>query len=83
MRPRRTPHSNKVFRLPGGNEDNDLWVEVGGEPPATITSVWELSYEERLAVINGAHIELTVYGGGTPPVALRVTDQPLGKDGSG
>ena len=43
LRPRRTHASNEVKRLPGGNEDNDLWARVGetdGEP--WIESTWQL-----------------------------------------
>jgi hypothetical protein len=84
MRARRTPKSNKVFILEGGNEDNDLHVEIGEEDGIpTITSVWELTPEERQQITAGFNIELTVWGQGTPPVALRTTDIPLGKDGDG
>lgn len=80
MRPRRTPTSNKVFRLAGGTEDNDLWVRAGiedGEP--TISSTWEPNEEERTALAAGASIELTVWGIGHPPVALRTTTESLGR----
>lgn len=30
MRPRRTHLSNRTFALPGGNEDNDLWLYDDG-----------------------------------------------------
>lgn len=99
MKPRRTPRSNKVFRLVGGTEDNDLWVETTtheGLPCITlhvhkgledehpvVTSTWELTPEERELIAAGQNIELTVWGEGTPPVALCVTDEPLGKDGHG
>lgn len=79
MKPRRTPSSNKVFRLVGGTEDNDLWVRFGvedGEP--TITSTWQLTDDERAEIAAGANIELTVWGVGTPPVAMRTTTEPLG-----
>lgn len=81
MRPRRTPSTKTVFRLDGGNEDNDLWVERGqgddGYP--FLRSVWEPSDEERQAIAFGANIELVVWGQGTPPVALSTTTEPLGK----
>lgn len=84
MKPRRTPTSNKVFELAGGTEDNHLWVRVAEEDGrAVITSVWELSSVERDLVVNGGNIELTVWGEGTPPVALRVTGEPLGRSGHG
>jgi hypothetical protein len=73
VKPRRVPDSTAVFRLPGGNEDNDLWVKRGstnGEP--WIESVWELDEDEREAIAAGATIELRTYGNGTPPVSLAV-----------
>lgn len=85
MKPRRTPSSNHVFRLEGGNEDNDLWVEVrqdGGPGPTQampiICSTWELTAEEREAVAAGANVELRIWGT-QPPVQLVITDTPLGK----
>ena len=80
MKPRRTPSSNKVFRLVGGTEDNDLWVR---QDEQGIASVWELDDDERAAVALGANIELMVFGAGTPPVSLAVTTELLGKDGNG
>jgi hypothetical protein len=80
MKPRRTPNSNKVFRLPGGNEDSDLWVEQGPVLGSTaLKSTWELDDEERKAIAQGANIELVVWGFGTPPVSLAVTFTELGK----
>ena len=80
MKPRRFKGANTVFRLVGGTEDNDLWVErapEGGEP--TITSVWEPTDEDRAAIAAGANIELTVRGEGTPPVGMRTTTVELGR----
>lgn len=62
-----------MYRLEGGNEDNDLWVErdrVDGQP--LIVSVWDLTDDERAAIAAGGTIELTVWGTGHPPVALGV-----------
>ncbi len=75
MKPRRTHKSNQVYVLAGGNEDNDLWVEIDGD---TVSSVWELSAEERKAIADGQNVELKVWGG-QPPVAMRVVNTPLGK----
>jgi hypothetical protein len=73
VRPRRTSASDKVYRLPGGTEDNDLWVETGEQDGApTILSTWELSEGERRAIADGGTIDLIVWGGGMPPVALEV-----------
>lgn len=79
MRPRRTHRSNQVFRLQGGTEDNDLWVELttSDEGPC-IRSVWELTDDERRRVAEGENVYLVTWGRGTPPVALGVTDDPLG-----
>lgn len=73
MKPRRTPDSTTVFRLSGGNEDNDLWVKQGttdGEP--WLESVWELNDPEREVIAKGGTIVLRVWGSGTPPVSLNV-----------
>lgn len=80
MRPRRTPTTRLVFTLPGGTEDNDLWVRVGESDGApTLESVWELTPVERRAVADGANIVLTVFGAGMPPVDMRITDEQLGR----
>lgn len=79
MNPRRTPRSNQVFRLDGGNEDNDLWVECATSVQGpTLRSVWELTDDERQRVAAGANVYLVVWGTGTPPVAMGVTSEPLG-----
>jgi hypothetical protein len=82
MKPRRTHDSNRVYRLAGGNEDNDLWVmeTFDSENPATpvVLSVWEPTDVERARIAAGDNVELAVWGG-QPPVAMHVTDVPLGK----
>lgn len=84
MKPRRFPSANKVWRLQGGNEDNDLWAEVGSvedEVLGVVTasrSVWEPSVVERSMIADGANISLTIIGG-QPPVELTVTDERLGR----
>lgn len=84
MKPRRTRNSNKVFRLVGGTEDNDLWVQQTTEDDkAVIISVWELTGAERDDISKGANVELRVWAHQTPPVALRCTSVALGKDGTG
>ena len=74
MKPRRTPTADTVFRLHGGNEDNDLWVEMTADPVGhpVILSAWELTDAERSAVAAGGMVELMVWGTGTPPVSLTV-----------
>lgn len=81
MKPRRTHDSTTVFRLPGGNEDNDLWVEhardSGGNP--VICSTWEPTAKERAAIAAGANVELSVWGSAMPPVAVTTTTVALGR----
>lgn len=81
MKARRTHRSTTVFRLPGGTEDNDLWVEpmAAEDGSPVLGSTWEPTAEERQAIADGANIELLVWGEGTPPVCVRTTDVPLGK----
>jgi hypothetical protein len=81
MKPRRTHVSNQVFRLPGGNEDNDLWVALvaANEGGPAIVSTWELEEHERSAIYHGANIDLVVFGTAHPPVALEVSTATVGK----
>lgn len=44
--------------------------------PGRVLSVWELDPAERLAIAEGADIELTVLGEPIPPVALAVRTVP-------
>lgn len=85
MKPRRTHESMSVLRLPGGNEDNDLWFTVreaeGGAP--VICSTWEPSEDERRRIAAGENIELIVFSTAHPPVSIRTTDVPLGRPSPG
>lgn len=80
MNPRRTHESNRVYSLPGGNEDNDLWLvedtDADGNP--TRRSTWEPTAVERQQIFDGANIELCTWGRGVPPVSLALTTVPLG-----
>lgn len=79
MRARRTVLTDKVYRLPGGTEDNDLWVyeiDEPDEPAKIICSVWVPTTEERLAIAQGQNIRLCVWGG-QPPVAIDLTDEQV------
>lgn len=84
LRPRRTPEANLVLTLPGANEDSDLWA-IAAEDPNTgntvVVSVWELSGAQRQRIAAGAKIALCVWGAAHPPVALKVTEMPLGRGG--
>lgn len=69
------PTSTGVYTLPGGNEDNDLWVEQGiDEETGTPihTSVWDLDDDERATIAAGGTLELIVWGQGHPAVAMTV-----------
>jgi hypothetical protein len=79
--PRRTHFSNKVFQLPGGNEDNDLWIEIkeyeGGQ--IGLISTWVPSERQRKEIAKGANIDLIVFGTQHPPVAVALSYTPIGK----
>lgn len=84
LRPRRFHSANKVWRLAGGTEDNDLWAlnhevddEVLGQVPA-VTSVFVPDDQQRQAIAEGANVALTVIGA-QPPVMVRLTDEAIGK----
>jgi hypothetical protein len=81
VKPRRTHYSTNVFRLVGGNEDNDLWVQrdIDGTGHPIIRSCWVPTEEERAAIAAGANVELITWGIGTPPLAMSVVSYPLGK----
>lgn len=81
MKPRRTHTSNKVFRLVGGTEDNDLWVERAADVDGAmiLISTWVPTFEERERIYNGENIALVVWGSGMPPVHVTLTDVAVGK----
>lgn len=85
LQARRTHASNRVLSLPGGNEDNDLWVEVAkdmdGDP--VLASVFVPTDEQRRQIADGMNIELCIFGTMHPPVSVSVTDVPLGKPPEG
>jgi hypothetical protein len=80
MRPRRTINTDRVFTLPGGTEDSDLWTYmVATDSGPAIASVWVPTDDERAAIAAGENIRLIVFGTRLPPVMLDLTDEPLGK----
>lgn len=88
MRARRTERTDKVLRLPGGTEDNDLWFyietfddEVLGVVPA-ICSVWVPSDEERKAIAEGQNIRLIVFADHFNPTTIDITDERIGGSAS-
>jgi len=84
LRPRRFHSANKVFRLQGGTEDNDLWAELAELDDQVIGECWSSTSlyvptdEQRQAIMDGANIALTLIHS-QPPVMLRLSDEPLGK----
>lgn len=81
MKSRRTHLSTNVIGLPGGNEDNDLWVffdEHSKDGSPMIRSTWVPTDEERRRIAEGENVELIVWGLGHPPVAMEVVNYPLG-----
>lgn len=87
MRPRRTPTCNQVYRLPGGTEDTDLWVEMEivtdqtlGRVPA-ISSTWELTDDERRRIAAGDNLRVTIIGTQQPPLDIQLSSEELGKGG--
>lgn len=78
MRPRRTHLSNRVFRLEGGNEDNDLWLHRDNAGETLLRSCWVPTDDERREIAAGANLELIVWGEDHPPVAIGVVNYPLG-----
>jgi hypothetical protein len=81
LRPRRTYLSTRVWHLPGGNEDSDLWAQVDTADDGTplIRTTWVPSVGQRERIAAGENIELIVWGTGQPPVAVMLTSVPLGK----
>lgn len=79
MRPRRSVKSDKPLTLPGGTEDNDLWIEIKGDgnDNPVLCSVWQPSAEERERIAKGENIELQVWGAKHPPVNVNLTDIDL------
>ena len=79
MRARRTEFTENVYRLAGGTEDNDLWVNITHDDHTgtkIITSVWVPTDEERLAIAAGENIRLHCWGSQVP-VALDLTDEKI------
>lgn len=73
MKPRSFESQNLVYRGPT--------PDVGDLPcervtPGLIRSVWELTPEERMAIAEGADIELLIHTEPIPPVRLAVYGEP-------
>jgi len=70
LKPIRTPDSNTVYTLPGGNEDNYLYIERTDD--GELHSVWEMTAAERLLLAGGGRVQLTIIGSLVPPIILSV-----------
>lgn len=83
MKPRRTVNTNRLATLPGGNEDNFLPFYVARDTMDNriVCTVWEPSDQERQRIANGENIRLDMWVSpkSIPPLAMEVTDEPLGK----
>lgn len=73
MKPRRTKMSI-CLELPGGNEDNYLWMEKTSDEDGNpvMATFWEPSEYEREAIANGGRVVLFVWGRRHPPVDMGV-----------
>jgi hypothetical protein len=81
VKARRTHLTNRVLVLPGGTEDNDLWVyDLPDDHERNVqATVWVPTDEERQRIAAGENIRLLLWGTRHPPVAMDLTDEPLGK----
>lgn len=76
MKPVRTSQATTTFVLKGGTKVNDLPVEQAEEDGRPVlVSTWELTDDERRRISIGKRVVLTIWGIGTPPVALSVEEE--------
>lgn len=61
-----------------GSDIGDLpvWRMMAGDMVVGIQSFWDLTPEERIAIAEGALIQLHVVGPTQPPVSLSIDSQP-------
>lgn len=72
MKPIKTERSNFTYKGPTPNiADLPCRRENG-----VIFSTWELSHEERIAIAEGANIELGIYGEPINPVSIAIDTTP-------
>jgi hypothetical protein len=73
--------SNKVFRLIGGTEDNDLWARSGADQDGDpiLCTTWVPTDDERNQIKEGHNIEVIVWGETHPAMSVRTDDTPLGR----
>lgn len=76
MRPRRTPRTRDCLELPGGNEDNYLWMERASmEGAPVMLTYWEPTAEEIARIVGGEKIVLIMWGTVHTPVAMSTESQ--------
>lgn len=73
MKPVRTERSNFTYFGPSP-EVGDLPCRREG---GVVYSTWELSSDERIAVAEGANIELGIWHEPIPPVSLAIDQTPI------
>lgn len=75
MLPIRTERSNFTYTAPSNA------LEVGDLPcrreGGVVYSTWELTPEERIAIAEGANIELGIWHEPIPPVSLAIDSTPV------
>jgi hypothetical protein len=72
--------SGTVFHIDdNGPAGGRLTLREDEEHYMVLSSTWVPTDEERERIANGENIELLVWGSGHPPVAMEITDVPLGK----
>lgn len=76
MQPVKTKRSNFVYK---GSTPNILDLPCRREY-GVVYSTWELSHEERIAIAEGANIELGIYYEPIPPVSLAIDSTPIELD---
>jgi hypothetical protein len=73
VRPVRTERSNFTYRGPT-HEIGDLPCR---RQDGIVFSTWELTLDERIAVAEGANIELGIFAEPIPPVSLAIDQTPI------
>lgn len=73
MKPTKPSNSNFCYTAPPGMDNcEDLHVRVDVQDGLRIiSSLWELTPEERAAIAKGANVQLNVYGEGHPVVSMQ------------
>lgn len=79
MIPVRTPKSNVILKGPAAHEGEPIVHDLPCQriSPQLVKSTWDLTHEERIAIAEGAQIDLYVMTlTPHPPVMLEISDEP-------